>query len=91
MTLQTQIMEVRTSGITFVCKKLGTSNCTMMMMKPLAELTDLELWTFCCIVSVFVSLVSYGIILVKDQMIIQVEILSIHSHSISDTSLVCQN
>ena len=38
----------------------------------LAAMTDLELWTFCCIVSVFVSLVSYGIILVKDQMIIQV-------------------
>ena len=35
-------------------------------------MTDLEMWTFCCIVSVFVSLVSYGIILVKDQMIIQV-------------------
>jgi len=34
-------------------------------------MTDLEMWTFCCIVSVFVSLVSYGIILVKDQMIIQ--------------------
>ena len=33
----------------------------------LAAMTDLELWTFCCIVSVFVSLVSYGIILVKDQ------------------------
>merc|ERR1719500_476959 len=36
-------------------------------------MTDLELWTFCCIVSVFVSLVSYGIILVKDQMIIHDE------------------
>ena len=47
----------------------------MMMMTPLAAMTDLEMWTFCCIVSVFVSLVSYGIILVKDQMIIQVEIL----------------
>ena len=60
----------------------------MMMMRPLAELTDLELWTFCCIVSVFVSLVSYGIILVKDQMIIQVEILSLHPYSFSNTSLV---
>lgn len=39
---------------------------------PCAAMTDLEAWTFGCIVSVFVSLVSYGIILVKDQMIIQV-------------------
>ena len=38
----------------------------------IAAMTDLEMWTFCCIVAVFVSLVSYGIILVKDQMIIQV-------------------
>ena len=38
----------------------------------ITAMTDLEMWTFCCIVSVFVSLVSYGIILVKDQMIIQV-------------------
>ena len=40
--------------------------------KMIVAMTDLEMWTFCCIVSVFVSLVSYGIILVKDQMIIQV-------------------
>ena len=36
------------------------------------EMTDLEFWTFMCIVSVFLSLLSYGVILIKDQMIIQV-------------------
>ena len=35
-------------------------------------MTDLEFWTFMCIVSVFLSLLSYGVILIKDQMIIQV-------------------
>ena len=34
-------------------------------------MTDLEFWTFMCIVSVFLSLLSYGVILIKDQMIIQ--------------------
>ena len=47
-------------------------------------MTDLEAWTFGCIVSVFVSLVSYGIILVKDQMIIQVKVLSGFSTFIFD-------
>ena len=41
------------------------------------EMTDLEFWTFMCIVSVFLSLLSYGVILIKDQMIIQVVIILI--------------
>ena len=43
----------------------------------LSEMTDLEFWTFMCIVSVFLSLLSYGVILIKDQMIIQVLIIII--------------
>ena len=42
-----------------------------------SEMTDLEFWTFMCIVSVFLSLLSYGVILIKDQMIIQVLIIII--------------
>merc|ERR1712025_138825 len=35
------------------------------------SMTDLELWTFACIVCVFLSLISYAVILCRDQMIIQ--------------------
>ena len=44
-------------------------------MIKFAEMTDLEFWTFMCIVSVFLSLLSYGVILIKDQMIIQARYL----------------
>ena len=44
-----------------------------LMLQPSSpDLTDLEMWTFYCIVSVFLSLLTYAIILFKDQMIIQV-------------------
>ena len=39
-------------------------------------MTSLELWAFICIVSVFASLLFYAMILFKDQMIIQENILS---------------
>ena len=36
-------------------------------------MTALELWTFICIVTVFGTILSYAIILFRDQFIIQVE------------------
>ena len=38
-------------------------------------MTDLELWAFACVVFVIFSILSYAVILVKDQMIIQVNII----------------
>ena len=41
-------------------------------------MTSLEEWAFICIVSVFVSLLFYAMILFKDQMIIQVIPMNVH-------------
>ena len=41
-----------------------------------SAMTDLELWAFACVVFVFFSILSYAVILVKDQMIIQVNMSS---------------
>ena len=51
-------------------------------------MTDLELWAFACVVFVFFSILSYAVILVKDQMIIQVNII-IRTTFTAQEQLVC--
>lgn len=48
------------------------------------QMTDLEFWTFMCIVSVFLSLLSYGVILIKDQMIIQGVVMNEEGEMVED-------
>ena len=45
------------------------------IIKIYSAMTSLELWAFICIVSVFASLLFYAMILFKDQMIIQENII----------------
>ena len=59
-------------NIKFLKDSLLTHLFKVVIVWFFPEMTDLEFWTFMCIVSVFLSLLSYGVILIKDQMIIQV-------------------
>ena len=63
-------------------------------------MTALELWTLSCILTVFGSLLSYGFILSRDQMIIQVRfstttlrlgVFSLNKTRVTGVGLWCSN